>query len=200
MMYKVFLPLTTNDLLQHIDGCMHNKSESQKIIYESFYIYAMTICERYTRELEDAMEILNDGFLKVFREVKQFKPAYADVHNSFKGWLRKIMIYTAIDHYRKNHRHQSKQAVWQEQYDSLNTVYNTAPVKFASEEILYAIRQLTPAYRTVLNLFIVEGYSHEEIARMLQISEGTSKSNLAKARVNLQKILLSQREPVRHVV
>src|SRR6185295_7966336 len=82
-----------------------NKRESQKIIYSSFYGYAMAICDRYANKQEDAVEILNDGFLKVFKEIHHYQPAYTDVVSSFKGWLRKIMVYTAIDHFRKYQKH-----------------------------------------------------------------------------------------------
>ena len=97
--------LSAEELQIHIRGCVLNNRESQKKIYSSFYGYAMSICDRYTSHDEDAIEILNDGFLKVFVEIYRFKPAYTDTVSSFKGWLRKIMIYTAIDHFRKNQKH-----------------------------------------------------------------------------------------------
>ena len=151
----------------------------------------MSICDRYTSRGEDASEILNDGFLKIFKEIHHFKPAYADVVNSFKGWLRKIMVYTAIDHFRKNNKHKN--------VIELDTAVVHLPVemetafdKISYDEIIRFIQDLSPAYRTVLNLFIVEGFSHEEIASKLDIAIGTSKSNLAKARKQLQKILFHQ--------
>src|SRR5215207_1434200 len=97
--------LSAEELTYHVGACALNKRESQKTIYNSFYGYAMAICDRYTSNEEDAVEILNDGFLKVFREIHHYSPAYADVVSSFKGWLRKIMVYTAIDHFRKNQKH-----------------------------------------------------------------------------------------------
>lgn len=156
----------------------------------------MSICHRYTNHEEDATEILNDGFLKVFVEIYRFKPAYADTVSSFKGWLRKIMIYTAIDHFRKNHKHTLTREL-NETYMHLPSVEEDSLSKISYEEILNAIKCLTPGYRTVLNLFIIEGFSHEEIANELGISVGTSKSNLAKARKQLQKILFQQNEIVR---
>jgi RNA polymerase sigma factor (sigma-70 family) len=155
----------------------------------------MSICHRYTTHEEDATEILNDGFLKVFIEIYRFKPAYTDTVSSFKGWLRKIMIYTAIDHFRKNHKHQVVGEL-NETYMHVPSTHEDAVDKISYEEILSAIRFLTPGYRTVLNLFIIEGFSHEEIARELGISVGTSKSNLAKARKQLQKILFQQNQTV----
>lgn len=187
--------LPAEELQIHIQGCALNNRESQKKIYSSFYGYAMSICHRYTSQEEDAIEILNDGFLKVFIEIYRFKPAYADTVSSFKGWLRKIMIYTAIDHFRKNHKHQVIGEL-NENYLHIPSAHEDAIDKISHEEIVSAIRYLTPGYRTVLNLFIIEGFSHEEIAKELGISTGTSKSNLAKARKQLQKILYQQNQTV----
>ena len=185
--------LSADELTYHVEACALNNRGSQKIIYSSFYGYAMAICDRYASKQEDALEILNDGFLKVFREIHHYKPAYADVVSSFKGWLRKIMVYTAIDHFRKNHKHQLVT-----QLD--NVVYQVASVsedaveKLSYEEIIRAIQDLSPGYRTVFNLFVIEGLSHEEISNQLSISIGTSKSNLSKARRQLQKILFKQNQ------
>lgn len=146
----------------------------------------MAICDCYAANEEDAIEILNDGSLKIFKEIHRFKPAYSNEMNSFKGWLRKIMVCTAIDHFRKNVKHK---VVGELNVSSLNTYaeQETPLEKISHDEIIRAIQDLSPAYRTVLNLFIIEGFSHEEIAEQLGIAVGTSKSNLAKARKQLQK-------------
>jgi RNA polymerase sigma factor (sigma-70 family) len=185
--------LSAEELTYHLEACALNSRESQKIIYSSFYGYAMAICDRYANRQEDAVEILNDGFLKVFREVHHYQPAYSDVVSSFKGWLRKIMVYTAIDHFRKYRKHDAVREL-----DSI--VYQVASVsedaidKLSYEEIMRAVQQLSPGYRTVFNLFVIEGMNHEEVAERLGISTGTSKSNLSKARKQLQKILFKQNE------
>ena len=185
--------LSADELTYHVEACGLNKRESQKTLYSSFYGYAMAICDRYASKQEDAVEILNDGFLKIFREIHRYKPAYADVVSSFKGWLRKIMVYTAIDHFRKNHKHRMVT-----QLD--NVVYQVATLsedaidKLSYEEIIRAVQELSPGYRTVFNLFVIEGLSHEEIASQLGVSTGTSKSNLSKARKQLQKILFRHNE------
>ena len=153
----------------------------------------MAICDRYANKQEDAVEILNDGFLKIFREIHHYKPAYADVISSFKGWLRKIMVYTAIDHFRKNQKHQMVTQLDNVGYHA-PSVHEDAIDKLSYEEIIRAIQELSPGYRTVFNLFIIEGLSHDEIARHLGISTGTSKSNLSKARRQLQKILFKQND------
>ncbi len=183
--------LSVEELNEHIRGCTLNKRESQKKIYNSFYTYAMTICNRYAGSEEDALEILNDSFLKVFKEINHFIPAYQDVNNSFKGWLRKIVICTSIDHYRKNLKHKLKTEL-NENVISLSSFTTGAIEKISHEEIIIAIQKLSPAYRAVVNLFIIEGYSHEEVSRMLDISIGASKSNLWKARQQLQKIINHQ--------
>jgi len=180
--------ISAEELNLHIRGCTLNNRESQKKIYNSFYSYGMAICDRYTKRKEDSIEIFNDSFLKIFKEIHRYKPSYADEVNSFKGWLRKIMIYTAIDHCRKYNKHYFTA--------ELETSLTYFPVEeenafdmISYDEIIQAIRELSPAYRTVLNLFIIDGFSHEEIANQLGISIGTSKSNLSKARQQLQKIL-----------
>jgi RNA polymerase sigma factor (sigma-70 family) len=185
--------LSADELTYHVRACALNKRESQKIIYNSFYGYAMAICDRYTSNEEDALEIINDGFLKIFREIHHYSPAYSDVVSSFKGWLRKIMVYTAIDHFRKYNKHKM--------VTDIDAVIMQVPShgedaldKLSYEEIIRGIQDLSPGYRTVLNLFIIDGLSHDEIAAQLGISTGTSKSNLSKARRQLQKILFKQNQ------
>lgn len=185
--------LSADELTFHIRACVLNNRESQKKIYGSFYGYAMAICDRYANNQEDAVEIINDGFLKIFREIHHYQPAYTDVVSSFKGWLRKIMIYTAIDHFRKYHKHQM--------VTDLDTVVYQVPAhsidalgRISHEEIIRSVQLLSPGYRAVFNLFVIDDLSHEEIAKQLGISVGTSKSNLAKARKQLQKILFKQEQ------
>ena len=185
--------LSADELTYHVEACALNNRGSQKIIYSSFYGYAMAICDRYAKKQDDAVEILNDGFLKIFKEIHRYQPAYADVVSSFKGWLRKIMVYTAIDHFRKNHKHQLVTQLDNVVYQ-VATVNEDAIEKISYEEIIRAVQDLSPGYRTVFNLFIIEGLSHDEIAGQLGISTGTSKSNLSKARRQLQKILFKQNE------
>jgi RNA polymerase sigma factor (sigma-70 family) len=185
--------LSADELALCTKGCASNDRESQKKIYNSFYGYAMAICDRYTNNQEDSVEILNDGFLKIFKEIHRYRPAYADEISSFKGWLRKIMVCTAIDHFRKNRKHQLVGELDSSIYH-LPASNEAAIDKVAYHEIIKFIQELSPGYRIVLNLFIVEGLSHEEISQQLGISVGTSKSNLAKARKQLQKILFRQNQ------
>ena len=185
--------LSGEELRSTIQGCVLNDRLSQKKIYTSFYNYAMSICSIYTTNYEDSVEILNDGFLKVFKEIYRYQPAYADHVLSFKGWLRKIILYTSIDHFRKNHKYRftkelDNEVAWRpaEGEDALDRIsYN---------EIVRSMQKLTPGYRIIFNLFIIENFSHEEISKRLGISVGTSKSNLARGRKQLQKILLTQNQ------
>lgn len=187
--------LSAEELILHIRGCCLNDRNSQKKIFSSFYGYAMSVCTRYTNKQEDAAEILNDGFLKVFKEIHRFTPAYADVTSSFKGWLRKIIIYTAIDHNRKFHKYEVA-AIHNGTIIEIPDIEETALDKISYDEIIKAIRSLSPAYRTILNLYIIEGFSHNEIAEKLGIAVGTSKSNLSKAKIQLQKILFNSHQTV----
>jgi RNA polymerase sigma-70 factor, ECF subfamily len=183
--------LPAEEMTYHIEACALNSGESQKKIYNSFYGYAIAICYRYSNNQEDAVEILNDGFLKLFKEIHHYEPAYADVISSFKGWLRKIMVYTAIDRFRKNRRYLAVTDLDDVAYQ-LPSGNEDAVEKLTYKEINRAIQDLSPAYQTVFNLFVIGGLSHDEIAEKLEISVGTSKSNLSKARKKLQKILFNQ--------
>ena len=137
--------LSADELIYHIGECALNSRESQKTIYSSFYGYAMAICDRYTNKQDDTVEILNDGFLKIFKEIHRFKPAYTDVVSSFKGWLRKIMVYTAIDHFRKYHKHQMVTQLDDVVYQ-IPSITEDALEKISYEEIIRAVqnyRQVT---------------------------------------------------------
>ena len=183
--------LSAEELKLAIEGCVLNDRLSQKRIYTSFYNYAMSICSIYISNYEDSVEILNDGFLKVFKEIYRYQPAYADHVLSFKGWLRKIMLYTSIDHFRKNHKHRFIKELDNEVIQ-LSAADEDALDRISHNEIVRSMQKLTPGYRMIFNLFIIESLSHEEISKRLGISIGTSKSNLARGRKQLQKILLQQ--------
>lgn len=184
--------LSEAELSSHIRGCVANDRVSQKEIYVSFYGYAMSICDRYSNNHDDSLEILNDGFLKIFKEIHRYKPAYTDTASSFKGWLRKIMIYTAIDHYRKNRKQRLTTNI-EDKILHLPVMEADILDQISYDEIRDTIQQLTPSYRLAFNLFVMEGYTHEEIAKRLGITVGASKSNLARGRKQMQKLLLRLR-------
>jgi RNA polymerase sigma-70 factor (ECF subfamily) len=176
------------DLLHIIQGCVKAKRDSQKLFYQLYYGYSMGICMRYCTNPDDAEEIVNDGFLKIFMALHNFNPQYSDTEASLKGWMKRIMINTSIDHLRKN----NQQFMIAEIFDNhLNIADETETSidRLTYKEILELIQHLTPAYRTVFNMFVIDGYKHEEIAQKLKITVGASKSNLSKARMNIIKML-----------
>lgn len=161
-----------------IQGCIRGERVSQKLLYEEYFGYALSICLRYCKSKEEAYEILNDGFMKVFTKMNMYK------HDKpFKFWLRRIMINTSLDHYRRNLKFYNHQEI-----DDFQHISEEAMVfqDMGYEEIISMIQQLPPAYRMVFNLAVIDGYKHEEIAEILNISSGTSKSNLFKAREKLK--------------
>jgi RNA polymerase sigma-70 factor (ECF subfamily) len=156
----------------------------------------MSICLRYAPDNDDAMEIANDGFLKIFKELSSFEPRYDDIEASFKGWMKKIMINTAIDHFRKNQKYRLNVSL-DDHVFHMEDHAETSIDKLSFEEIYKIVQQLSPVYRAVFNLYVIDGFKHEEIAKRLKISVGTSKSNLAKAKMNIQK-MISERQKNRY--
>jgi RNA polymerase sigma factor (sigma-70 family) len=175
-------------LIDIINGCVKAKRESQKELYKLYYGFAIGICMRYCHNQDDAIEIVNDGYLKIFKTIDSFSPRHENVEASVMGWVKKIMIYTAIDHYRKNCKNNLIDDISDVHFRLLD-FSETSIDAMSYKEIIQLVQQLSPTYRTVFNLYVIDGYKHEEIAKKLNISVGTSKSNLAKARVNIQKML-----------
>lgn len=175
-----------------IDGCRSNDRASQKELYYMLRDYAMKICYRYQNNLEQVEEMMNEGFMKLFKNIHQFEETrHADITASLKGWFKRILVNTCIDYYRKNASYINGQVLTEDTEEIADRQENGIDI-LSYKEIIDAIRQLSPAYRTVFNLFIIEGLSHEEIAKTLGISVGSSKSNLSKARENLRKILTAK--------
>jgi RNA polymerase sigma factor (sigma-70 family) len=168
-------------LQELLDGCLKKNRRSQELLYKQFYGYAMSICLRYTRNREEGKEILNDGFLKIFTKLESY-----DSSRSFKTWLSRIMINTALDHYRQEVRRDIFDDV---EAGEMVSVDETVISKLSHEELVGLIQQLTPAYRIVFSLNVIDGYTHEEIAEQLKISVGASKSNLSRAREKLRDML-----------
>lgn len=187
----------SKQLYQIMQGCLQQHRDSQKALYDLFYAPAMGICTRYAHQGEDAKEIVQDGFLKIFRNLKDFsKPDDMEsLYPAFRGWVKKIMVYTSIDHYRSHKNVQSMTDLDSQSY-RLTSGKNHPLDKVSYEELIGMVQRLSPAYRTVFNLFVIDGYGHDEIAQLLHISSGTSKSNLAKARANLRVMLKKTHEEV----
>ncbi len=165
-----------------LEGCRRGSRNSQRKLYEHFYGYAMNICLRYSRKREEAVEILNDAFLKAFTRLDQYDTDYP-----FRGWLRRILIHSAIDYHRKHHKFSAQLELTA--LTDVSEEETPMPRISADEDMLPILQQLTPAYRVVFNLFVMEGYKHHEIAEMLGISVSTSRSNLLRAKEKLRAIL-----------
>lgn len=172
--------------LQHqekdlIQACINKERWAQKQLYEDNYSRMMGVCLRYSNNREDALDILHEGFIKVFRNIAKYQPG-----TSINAWMRRIMVNTAIDFYRKSIRRRTEDLdqAYQVSADLPDAVSNCT-----EKDILAAIQTLSPAYRAVFNLYVIEGFSHREIADQLGITESTSRSNLVKARIKLKAIL-----------
>jgi len=184
-------PLSSDqELYKLLDSCQKGNRRSQDELYKLYYAYSMSICLRYSKTREEAIEIINDGFLKIFTKLDKYTKGL-----SFKGWLRRVMVNSAIDYFRKNEKHyQTVDISYAKEESNVATIVD----QLSEQEILSAIQELPPSYRTVFNLFVIEGFKHHEIAVKLEISEGTSKSNLSFARAKLKKILTQREGNVRH--
>lgn len=173
---------------QLIEGCINGSRKAQEDVFNAMYRRLLGVCARYAKDDDDAKDILQNGFIKVFKSIENYKG-----DGSFEGWIKRIVINTAIDSYRR--KKVKPVVVDSELTDRVGTnmedeveddsIYQKIPIKV----VLDSVQKLSPAYRTVFNLYVLEGYNHNEIAEMLEIGIGTSKSNLSKARLNLRKML-----------
>jgi RNA polymerase sigma-70 factor (ECF subfamily) len=176
-MSKDRLLVEPNALL--IEGCIRGDRQSQSQLYNLLMQKMFVVCLRYSKTREEAEEILQEGFMKVFEFIHQYKFA-----GSFEGWVRKIMVNCALQKYRSKKLH----AVVDIDTASLENIGNENIIsQIGTKELLNMVQQLPPSYRMVFNLYVFEGMKHREIAKHLNISEGTSKSNLSDARAILQR-------------
>ncbi len=172
-------------------GCLKNDRVNQEKLFKLYYGKLMVVCMRYTNDRDAAQDILQEGFIKIFDKITTFES-----NGSFEGWMRRIVTNTALDYLRRSKKFsfvEENEVNTKEEYveDGDELEYESS-LEIKAEFALEAINQLSPAYKTVFNLFVMEEYTHKEIADMLGISEGTSKSNLAKAKANLQKIIVKK--------
>lgn len=168
---------------QLISGCLRGDRLCQRELYDMNYRRMMAVCMRYATNYEEARDILNEGFMKVFTNLPNYLPTHP-----LAVWIKRIIVNTAIDHYRRN-RKNTAQIDLDHAHGECDNNTETVLDKLSADEIMSVVQQLSPAYRTVFNLYVLEGYSHREIAEMLDINEGTSKSNLAKAKSRLQQLI-----------
>ncbi|MBL7796704.1 MAG: sigma-70 family RNA polymerase sigma factor [Saprospiraceae bacterium] len=158
---------------------------AQQQLYEQHYGKMMGVCLRYAGSRDEALDLLHEGFIKVFQNIDRYKPG-----TSIAAWIRTVMVNTCIDYYRKTIRRRTEDI---NEANYLSADDPDALSHLTEQEILAAVHELSPAYRAVFNLYVVEGYSHREIADALQITESTSRSNLVKARIKLKEHFLARR-------
>jgi len=179
-------------LTELLAGCRQNDRDCQKELYYLLKGFAMKICMRYTNTFEESEEVMNEAFMKLYKNVNQFdETRHTELLISLKGWFKRILVNTCIDHYRK-HKSSVNGHILTKESETLADRSESGIDVLSYKEILDAIRHLSPGYRAVFNLFVIEGLSHEEISKKLGISVGASKSNLSKARDNLRKLLFQK--------
>jgi RNA polymerase sigma-70 factor (ECF subfamily) len=168
--------MTDNNKL--IKDCLRGKPAAQRALYEQFAADMLGVCYRYTKSLTDAEDVLQDGFVKVFRYLNQFKN-----EGELGGWIRRIMVTTAINYLKRNTRYQTELSYSD---TSLHPVSSDNPeITLNAKELADLIRQLPGGYQTIFNLHAIEGYTHVEIGKILGINEGTSRSQYSRARALL---------------
>ncbi|MBV9960651.1 MAG: RNA polymerase sigma factor [Parafilimonas sp.] len=177
-------------LYQLIKGCIERDNKSQQVFYEHYYGFALKTVFRYIYKYDKATDVVNDSFVKIFNSLEKFQLAKekSDTEKILMGWMKRILINTAIDELRKQQVApeigELPEYIWEEMDRSQN-----ADQKLLYKELICEVKRLPPSYRNVFNMFVIDGFSHNEIAKTLGISEGTSKSALAKAKAQLKKFL-----------
>jgi len=173
-----------------IRGCIDRDDKCQRTFYEHYYGFALKTVFRYIYKYEKATDIVNDGFVKIFNSLEKFQLAKQniDTEKILMGWMKRILINTAIDELRRLQTipeiGELPAYIWEEMDRSQN-----ADQVILYKELINEVKRLPPSYRNVFNMFVIDGFSHNEIANVLGISEGTSKSALAKAKAQLKKFL-----------
>ena len=168
-----------------MQGCMRNQATAQKALYDRYSHKMFAVCYRYAHNREDAEDMLQEGFIKVFSQIHKFEN-----RGALEGWIRRIMIHTCINILKKNKRF--TESVDLIHAGSLQVREESIPSIVQAKEVVECIRMLPLGYRTVLNLYAIEGFSHKEIADMLDVEESTSRSQYTRAKAMLEDILLKK--------
>ena len=164
-----------------ISGCINGDRKMQRELYERYSAKMFGVCLRYAGSTEEAEDILQEGFIKVFKKIGSYRG-----EGSFEGWIRRIFVNTAIEQFR---RKTYMQPITEREENSVEANYLSVLDNLAEKDIVKLVQQLSPGYRTVFNMYVVEGYTHRQIADVLGISEGTSKSQLSRAKIILQDLV-----------
>lgn len=172
---------TDQDLPEILDGCLKRQRSSQHDLYKLFYGYGMSVAIRYMDEENEAISIVNDAFLKVFKNVKQF-----DHQQAFRPWFRRIVVNTALNQIKKNDKYRKETGM-----DNAKDIADREEIlsQINYQELVALVQSLTTSYRAVFNMYVIDGFRHDEIAKTLGISVSTSKSNLVRARRKLRDLL-----------
>ncbi len=176
-----------NKEMAFVKKCLNNDKTSQELLYRRNAAKMLGVCLRYSRNKMDAEDILQEGFIKVFRYLKNFKGK-----GSLEGWIKRIIINTAINYYKANLKHTGQQDITD--YSKDVNLKNEIIDELTINELLEYIRKLPEGYRMVFNLSVIEGYSHKEVAEKLNISLNTSKTQLFRARRALRQMIIKQNE------
>lgn len=174
----------TEEVLLH--GCLNNNSTAQEALYSRFSPRMLGVCYRFGHNREDAEDMLQEGFIKVFTQIHQFRN-----QGALEGWIRRIIVHTCINILKKNKKFTD--SVDLIHANSIHLNENNIPSILQAKQVIESIRMLPLGYRTVLNLYAIEGYSHKEIADMLDIEESTSRSQYTRAKAMLEDILIKKK-------
>lgn len=169
----------TTDFDELVRQCKKNRRDAQSKLYKQLSPRLFGVCLRYAANRSEAEDILQDSFVKIFTKIRQF-----DFKGSFEGWARRVVVNCALSYFRRESRLYAVDDI--AEYDTQLSPDDVLSA-ISGNELMQMVQQLTPQYRTVFNLYAIEGFSHQEISKMLNISEGTSKSNLSRARCMLQE-------------
>jgi RNA polymerase sigma factor (sigma-70 family) len=164
-----------------IEGCIRGDRKMQYDLYQRFAPKMYGVCLRYAGNVEEAEDILQEGFIKIFNKIGSYRG-----EGSFEGWIRRIFVNTAIEHFRKK---TYLQPITEMEESTVEGKYLSVLDTLAEKDIIQLVQQLSPGYRTVFNMYVVEGYTHRQISEILGISEGTSKSQLSRAKLILQDLV-----------
>ncbi|SDL75409.1 RNA polymerase sigma-70 factor, ECF subfamily [Daejeonella rubra] len=165
-----------------LEGCRRGDRKAQESLYKTLASRMMGVCMRYAKDTYEAEDVLQMGFVKVFQKISEFRG-----EGSFEGWIRRIMVNTAIESYRKNLRNLNLVDI-DEVYDQPQSTFDMSGLEL--KDLLKLVQQLSNGYRLVFNMYVIEGYSHKEIATQLGITEGASKSQLSRARAILKEKII----------
>ncbi len=174
----------TDKLNAILAQCIDNQPKAQKQLFDMLAPKMYSVCLRYAQDEDEAKDILQESFIKVFNNLTKFENK-----GSFEGWIKRIFINTSIEFYRKNQRQNMVDNI--DQVAEIAVESNTVSL-LKTADLMKLINRLPKGYKTVFNLFVIEGYHHDEISKMMNISENTSKSQLHKARLYLQELVLKE--------